>query len=204
MRRKPVQKYLRKGRMKARDTISAPPPGYRKKIVNEDGDCPLEKTYSGKQIEKKIAFYEELNRRRDTLRRQGETVERKFAIYGFEDTTTVRVYMRETIEKIAAELFFSDFRVTARNIYPKKETGEIDKDHGYVEATVRATKQEIEALFEYIRPGASYCVYDGERATYVAGETRKSLFIITKPDGCPKPENFWRMSRSFISRIEEL
>ncbi|HUT65803.1 MAG TPA: hypothetical protein VMZ05_06605 [Spirochaetota bacterium] len=180
------------------------PHDYMMKLVNENGDCPLEKTFSKEQIERRVAFYEELNSKRAKLPRHNRTVERKFAVYGWKDTTTVRVYMRETIEKIADQLFFSDFRIITRNIHPENPNGEADKDRGHVEVTVRATEHEIETLLEYIKPGASYYVYDGERSKYLAGDTRRSLFVITKPGHRLQPESSWRRSRSFIYRVEEL
>jgi hypothetical protein len=180
------------------------PHDYMKKLVNENGDCPLEKTFSKEQIKRRVAFYEELNSKRAKLPRRDRTVERKFAVYGWKDTTTVRVYMRETIENIADQLFFSDFRISTRNIHPEKREGEVDKDRGHVEVTVRATEHEVESLLEYIKPGASYFVYDPERSKYIAGDTRRSLFVITKPDHRLQPESFWRRSWSFIFRLEEL
>ena len=186
-----------------RETVE-PPHDYRKKLVNEDGDCPLEKTFSKGQIKRRVAFYEELNSKRAKLSRSNRTVERKFAVYGWKDTTTVRVYMRETIENIAEQLFFSDFRIITRNIHPENQNGEVDKDRGHVVFTVKATEKEIEALLEYIKPGASYFVYDPERSKYLAGDTGRSLFVITKPGDRLQPESFWRRSSSFIYRVEEL
>ena len=178
--------------------------GYRKKIINLDCDCPLFYTFTSEQIRKKISFYKELNNIRDKLPQETEQIEKQFAIYGWKDTTTIRVYMRETIEKIANELFVSDYAISVKNIHPEKSNGEIDRDHGHVYFTIRATVLEIEALLKYIKPGASYFVYDGEQSKYVAGDTRASEFIITKPSEQNQPEQYYRRSQSFISRIEEL
>jgi hypothetical protein len=181
-----------------------PPDDYMKKTINEQGDCPLSETFTKEQVGSRIAFYRELNKKREKLPRYGVFTRRRFALYGWNNTTTVRVYMRETVENIAAQLFFSDFDISTENVYLKKENGSVDKDRGYVVFNVRATEQEIKALLEYIRPGASYLVYDGERSKYIAGDTKQSEFVITKPEGRQHPERFWRRSQSFIGRVEEL
>ena len=190
--------------MKWNGNASELPDDYRKKVVNDGGDCPLENTFSAEQITRRVAFYEELNKKRERLSRHGRMTEQKFVVFGWEDTTTVRVDLRETIENIAKQLFFSDFRITVRNIHKKLPNGETDKDHGHVVFTVKAKEQEIEALIEYIKPGSSYFVYDGEHSKYTAGDTKRSVFVITKPGHPLQPERFWRRSRSFVYRLEEI
>ncbi len=177
---------------------------YLKKIVNPGCDCPLTETFTRQQVKKRIAFYKELNRKREGLPRERELVAQKFALYGWRDTTTVRVYMRETVSKIAAELFYSHFSISIKNVNFKSKNGKLDKDHGYVIVSVRATVPELKVLFEYIKPGASFFVYDGEESKYVPGNTAVSEFIITKKGDSLQPEKFWRRSQSFIARIEEL
>jgi hypothetical protein len=180
------------------------PARYRKKIVNRGSGRPLSKTYTATQIAKRISFYAELNRKRGSLERTDRVVEKRFALYGWDDTTTVRVYMRETISRITAELFHSKYALTVSNVYQESRDGNIDRGHGHVVVTVRATQPEIDALLQYIGEGASYFVYDGEKSKYSAGNTDASEFIIVKPDENLQPENFWRRSQSFIARIEEL
>ena len=181
---------------------AVPPPGYVKKIVNPGHDFPLSATFYPEQIEKRISFYRELNLQRERIVRRDTFIETRFALYGWDDTTTVRVYMRETVSKITAELFFSDYTLEVSNVLWKGADGRVDKDHGYVVITVRATEPEIDALAAYIHPGASYYVYDGEEAKYVAGDTASSEFIIVKPDEAVQPSRFWRRSQSFIARVE--
>ncbi|UCB45746.1 MAG: hypothetical protein JSV25_16330 [Spirochaetota bacterium] len=190
--------------MKLNEKSSYPPQGYKKKIVHPNGSCPLSHSFTQEQIERRISFYEELNETRDKSPHATEQIEKQFAIYGWKDTTTIRVYMRETIEKIANELFISDYSICVRNVHPEKNNVEIDRDHGHVHFIIRATVAEIEALLKYIKPGASYFVYDGEQSKYVAGDTSASEFIITKPSEQNQPERYFRRSQSFISRIEEL
>jgi hypothetical protein len=177
---------------------------YRKKVLNPGCDCPLTETFTHQQVERRIAFYKELNRKRESLPREQELIEKKFALYGWKDTTTVRVYLRETVSKIAAELFYSSYSIAVENVHFKSKNGKIDKDHGYVVAWVRATVTELKALFEYIKPSATFFVYDGEESKYVPGDTATSEFIITKPEDPVQPKKFWRRSQSFIFRIEEL
>ncbi|HLC64729.1 MAG TPA: hypothetical protein VJI46_01240 [Candidatus Nanoarchaeia archaeon] len=183
---------------------SNPPVGYQKKLVHENESCPLSETFSRGQIERRIAFYEELNRKREGIPREKRLVERVFALYGWEDTTTVRVYMRETVSRIALQLFFSDFSIFVDNVNRKIPDGSTDKDYGHVVVRVRATNREIEEILDYIKPGSSYYVYDGEKSKYVKGNTSASEFIVTKTDGPQQPRKFWRRNQSFISRIEEL
>jgi hypothetical protein len=178
-----------------------PPAGYEKKKIIPGGDFPLEKFFTPEQVRRKIAFYEELNRRRDEIPKTGRVVELELALHGWEDTTTVRVYMRETVMKIASELFWSDYNISVQNVNKQRDDGRFDKDHGYVLLRVKATEPDIIALFEYIRPGASYYVYDGEESKYVPGKTEESEFIITKIDDPHQPSSYWRRSQSFISRI---
>lgn len=180
-----------------------PPSDYEKKFLG-DCDCPLTVTYTPEQVKKKISFYQELNEKRDSLPKGLELIYKKFALYGWEDTTTVRVYMRETISKIAAELFASDFTISVSNVNKKTPDNKVDKDHGYVIISVKATEQEINALMEYLKPGSSYYVYDGEKAKYIEGNTAKSEFIIVKVAEPKQPKKFWRRSQSFVARIEEL
>lgn len=196
--------YCGKKKMQNNRSFLTPPELYVKKTINEQGDCPLSETFTKKQVGSRVAFYRELNEKREKLPRHGTFTQRQFAVYGWKDTTTVRVYMRETVESIAAQLFFSNYDISADNVYLKKENGEIDKDHGHVVFTVRATEQEIEALLEYLCPGASYLVYDGERSKYIAGDTKRSEFVITKPEDKQHPKRFWRRSQSFIGQMEEL
>ena len=203
-RKRQLYTTIKEKLMQKSKTSAAPNTAYMKKIVYMGGDCPLSDTFTDEQIKRRVAFYQELNEKRKQLPHSNNYTERRFAVFGINDTTTVRVYMRETIENIAAQLFFSDFTISAHNVHRKKENGEIDKDLGHVVFTVRATEQEIEALLEYIRPKASYFVYDGERSKYVAGDTKRSEFVITKPDDRQKPNRFWRRSQSFIQRVEEL
>jgi hypothetical protein len=216
-----------------------PPADYIKKIVNPDGSCPLTETFTPEQVEKRIAFYAELNQKRRRLERiasggaerdradrqtggdldgfasipaEGQDcpgpkegrevpaddifrpVHRHFLLLGWEDTTTVRGYMRETVSKIIENLFFSRYELKVENV-------KTDKDHGHVEVQCRASALELKALAEYIRPGASYFVYDGEESKYVPGDTGASEFIIARPDAPLQPEKFWRRSRSFIAGI---
>ena len=177
---------------------------YLKKIVNPGSDCPLTETFTRQQVKKRIAFYKELNRMREGLPRERELAAQKFALYGWKDTTTVRVYMRETVSKIASELFYSNFSISIKNVNFKSKNGKVDKDLGYVIVSVRATVPELKALFEYIKPGASFFVYDGEQSKYVLGNTAASEFIITKEGDPLQPEKYWRRSQSFIASIEEL
>ncbi|MGQ9616262.1 MAG: hypothetical protein ACUVWJ_07640 [Spirochaetota bacterium] len=178
-----------------------PPAGYEKKRIIPGGDCPLEKFFTSEQVRRKIAFYEELNRRRVQIPKAGKVIELELALHGWEETTTVRVYMRETVMKIAAELFWSNYTLSVQNVNRQKEDGGIDKEHGYVLLRVKAMEPEIVALFEYIKPGASYYVYDGEECKYVPGKTEESEFIITKIDDPGQPSSYWRRSQSFISRV---
>jgi len=181
-----------------------PSPGYRKKIHNPGSDCPLSETYTPEQIERRIAFYRELNERRSGLPQSGKQVLTKFALHGWEDSTTVRVYMRETVSRISQELFISDYSLSVKNVHHEGRDGRINKDRGYVVVTLCATEPELHVLFEYIKPGASYYVYDGEESKYLPGDTASSEFIITKPEDPRQPQRFWRRSQSFISWIEEL
>jgi hypothetical protein len=180
----------------------SPPPGYRKKMVRPGQDHPLVATYSEVQVSKGIAFYGELNRKREGLKREDGFIEKCFELYGWDDTTTIRVYMRETVARIATELFYSNYSLAVRNVNRRLEGGVVDREHGFVAVSVRATEPELEALLEYIRPGSSYYVYDGEESKYVPGDTASSEFIIVKVDDALQPERFWRRSQSFISRIE--
>jgi hypothetical protein len=179
-----------------------PPPGYRKKILNAGGDCPLSVTFSAEQIKRRIAFYGELNRRRRDLPRELRRVRRTVALLGWDDTTTVRVYMRETLSRIAAELFRPGFTLRVQNINYMDASGAVDRDHGHVVATIEAAEAEMRALFEYIRPGASFHVYDGEEARYIPGHTELSEFIITRPEDSLQPARYWRCSQSYIYAIQ--
>jgi hypothetical protein len=179
-----------------------PPKGYVKKIVHPGQGCPLAETFSDVQVQKRISFYEELNRKRDRLKRDGKRRCKRFVLYGRDDTTTVRVYMRETVQRIAAELFYSDYVLEVTNVYRTGREGKEDRGHGYVVVTVEATEGEIEALEEYIHPGASYFVYDGEESKYTKGDTAASEFIIVKPDEPVQPARFWRRNQSFIELME--
>jgi hypothetical protein len=181
-----------------------PPAGYTKKIVNPESDCPLAVTFTEEQIEKRVAFYRELNDLRKMLPKHDFPVEKMLSLHGWKRTTTVRVYMRETISRIAVQLFHSDYSLLVENVNDLDGEGRIDKDHGYVVLSVRATISEMNALFRYIRPGACYCVYDGEKTKYIPGDTAASEFIITRAQDPLQPERFWRRSQSFISRIEEI
>lgn len=178
------------------------PANYQKKLLG-DGDCPLTDTFTPEQVDRRISFYKELNEKREHIPKASDIVEKKYALYGHDDTTTVRVYMRETASRIAAELFWSDFTVKVENVNKKTAAG-TDKDHGYVVVTVKATMPEIRALLEYLRPGSSYYSYEGEQSKYVAGDTSKSEFIITKTDDLKQPKRFWRRSQSFIAKVKEL
>ena len=110
--------------------------------------------------------------------------------------------MRETVQRIAAELFFSEYGLEVTNVYRADRDGIEDRNHGYVVVTVEATEGEIDALEEYIRPGASYFVYDGEESKYRKGDTAASEFIIVKTDEPVQPARFWRRNQSFIERME--
>jgi hypothetical protein len=176
-----------------------PPPSYRKKLINQGGGCPLIRTYTEAQVSRRIAFYEELNDKRKQLPKEGNPVERRYILRGWEETTTVRVYMRETVSRIARELFWSVSRVSVENLNEKG-----DKDRGCAVLSVRATKPEIDALLEYIRPEAAFYVYDGEEGKYLAGDTERSEFIIVKVDDPVQPAAFWRRSQSFIAAVEEV
>ena len=180
------------------------PADYKKKIVNSGPGYPLSETFTATQISKRISFYPELNEKRKHLKRSRELMEKRFALYGWENTTTVRVYMRETVSRIAAELFYSDYALSVANVHSEGRDGIVDRNHGHVVVTLRATHPEIDALLEYLSEGASYFVYDGERSKYVAGNTEASEFIIVKSDETLQPETFWRRSQSYIMRIEEL
>jgi hypothetical protein len=180
------------------------PADYQKKIVNSGPGCALSETFTSTQISKRISFYPELNEKRKHLKRNRELVEKRFALYGWDNTTTVRVYMRETVSRIAAELFYSDYLLVVANVHSEFGDGTVDRNNGHVVVTLRATHPEIEALLEYLREGASYVVYDGERSKYVAGNSEASEFIIVKPDEALQPKRFWRRSQSYIKRIEEL
>lgn len=175
---------------------------YQKKLHGTK-EAPLTKTFTSEQVKRRVAFYKELNERRDKIRETSGLVEKKYALYGMEDTTTVKVYMRETASRIAAELFRSDFSISVENVN-RVVSGEVDKDHGHVVLTVKATIPEIEALLDYLKPGSSYYTYEGEESRYVAGETSKSEFIITKVGDVQQPKEFWRRSQSFVERVEEL
>ena len=89
---------------------------YQKKIVNRGPGCPLLDTYTAVQIAKRI-FCLELNEKREQLIRSGELATKRLALYGCDSTTTVRVYMRETVSRIAAELFYSDYSFSVENVY---------------------------------------------------------------------------------------
>jgi hypothetical protein len=182
-----------------RGTPLKPPESYTKKVLNPGGDRPLVETYTRDQVDRRIAFYRELNGKRDETPRGGRPVEKRLALYGWEDTTTVRVYMRETVMKIARELFWSSGEVSVGNVQEGN-----DKDHGYVLVSVRATAAEILSLVEYIRPGAGFFVYDGEEDKYAAENTAASEFIITKVDDAVQPARYWRRSQSFIAAMEEV
>jgi len=148
-----------------------------------------------------------LNQKRDQISKNSidnsKIISRKFALFGYQDTTTVRVYMREIVSKIVAELFFSNYSIVVENVNPVVG-GKIDKDHGYVVFSVKATRLEIEMLLDYIKPGASFYVYDGHESKYSSGDTSNSEFIITKINDTHQPKKFWRRSRAFIARIKEL
>jgi hypothetical protein len=180
------------------------PPDYRKKIINSGPGRSLSETFTVTQVSKRISFYPELNEKRKHLKRSREFVVKRFALYGWENTTTVRVYMRETVSRIAAELFFSDYSLSVTNVHSEGRDGTVDRKHGHVVVNLRATQPEIDALMEYLREGASYFVYDGERSKYVAGNTEASEFIIVKPDEVLQPKTYWRRSQSYIMQIEEL
>ena len=195
------------------------PQGYQKKIVNSGPGRPLTETFTAEQVAKRISFFHELNKKREALKRSGSFETRRYALYGFDNTTTVRVYMRETVSRIAAELFFSDYALTVENVYARcrggsrarvthgramRNPGVRDPNYGHVQVTVSATRAEIEALMEYLKEGSSYYVYDGQRVRYVAGNTAASEFIIVKPDEILQPVSFWRRSQSYIYRVEEL
>ena len=180
-----------------------PPKGYCKKIVNPSSDCPLTETFTPTQIAKRISFYRELNEKRKQLVRSDELVWRRFVLHGWENTTTVRVYMRETVSRIAAELFYSDYALSVENVYSSFKDGKIDRDHGHVLVMLKATKYEIDALMHYLKAGTSYYVYDGEQSRYVAGNTDASEFIIAKPEETEQPEKYWRRSQSYIMRVEQ-
>jgi hypothetical protein len=182
---------------------AVPPEDYVKKVLHPSQGCQLTETFSELQVQKRISFYEELNRRREEIRRDGAPMRRRLSLYGWDDTTTVRVYMRETVQKIAAELFFSDYHLEVSNVYRTDRKGREDRDHGYVEVAIRATAGEIDALRVYIHAGASYFVYDGEESKYRRGDTAASEFIIVKPEESVQPPHFWRRSRSFISLMKE-
>jgi hypothetical protein len=187
------------------DTESlVPPAGYIKKIVNPESDCPLTVTFTEEQIEKRVAFYRELNDLRTKLPKHAPPVQKTLALHGWKRTTTVRVYMRETISRIASQLCNSDYSILVENVNDLDGEGRIDKDHGFMVLSVRATVPDLTALFTYIRPGASYYVYDGERSKYIPGDTAASEFIVTRPEDPLQPLRFWRRSQSFISRIEEI
>ena len=183
--------------------VLAPPPDYKKKIVNPACDQPLEETFTPEQVRRRIAFYGELNALRLRLPAGSPFVSLRCALHGWEKTTTVRVYMRETIVKIASQLFSSDYSLSVDNVYEVDGGGSPDKDHGHVVLSVRARASEIDALLCYVKPGASYYVYDGERSKYVPGDTAASEFIVTKPEDSLHPDRFWRRSQSFISWMEE-
>ena len=182
----------------AEPKCETPPPEYKKKIINPGGDYPLSRWFSPEQIARRITFYEDLNRKRDGLCRKGPWVRRRVRLYGWDDTTTVRVYMRETVGRICRELFFSDYGLEVTNVYPDRA----DRDHGHVEFTVHATAGEVDMLLSYLAPGASYFVYDGEEARYVPGDTASSDFIIAGADDPVRPLRYWRRSQSFIGRVE--
>ena len=180
-----------------------PPKGYQKKIVNPASDCPLTETFTPLQVAKRISFYRELNEKRKRVVRSNELVWKRFALYGWEDTTTLRVYMRETVSRIAAELFYSDYALTVKNVYSSSKNRKIDRDHGHVLVTLKATKYEIAALMHYLKAGTSYYVYDGEQSRYVAGNTDATEFIIVKPEETIQPKKYWRRSQSYIMRVEK-
>jgi hypothetical protein len=184
--------------------MSRLPPNYRKKIVNSGSGRALTETYSSEQVRRRISFYKELNGKRDRLERCNESVTKRFALFGWDDTTTVRVYMRETVSRIAAELFYSDYTLTVENLYAEHADGTADRDHGRVVVTLCATKPEYHALMKYLVPGSSYYVYDGEKSKYVPGNTASSEFIIVKPGEKPQPEHYWRRSQSFIQHVQEM
>lgn len=180
---------------------------YQKKILNESDSTPLTETFSKTQVSKRIAFYKELNEHKGLVAKlslsEPNMIEKKLFLSGHKDTTTVRVYMRETVSRIAAELFSSKYTISVENINHTKE-GEVDKNHGHVIVLVKATKPEIEALLSYIKPGASFYVYDGEKSKYIPGNTGVSEFIITKANNSKQPQKYWRRSQSFIAKVEEL
>jgi len=180
----------------------APPMTYKKKLFGED--CSLAETFSEEQIRRRISFYRELNHRRERISRNAPEVEKAFVLCGWDHTTTVRVYMRETVSRIAAELFFSDYDLVIENVNFRKKNGERDKNHGCVAVRVHARESEVSSLREYLHPGASYYVYDGEEKKYRPGDTEKSEFIITKPEDPLQPKRYWRRSQSFISDVVEI
>ncbi|MFC1769184.1 hypothetical protein ACFLZX_05460 [Nanoarchaeota archaeon] len=180
------------------------PINYQKKLVNPGMDCPLSETFSEDQMEKRIAFYRDLNEMRETLEREDKLIQRKFILYGWQDTSTVKVFLRETISRICEELFYSNYELSLDNINAKNEDGSKDKDHGHVILTVKATNPEIKALLGYIKPGSSFYVYNGEESKYVKGDTDATELIITRAEDKLQPQKFWRRSQSYIYRVERL
>jgi hypothetical protein len=79
---------------------SLPRRGYRKKLIDPGGSFPLQRTYTGEQLRRRLSFYEELQRRREELPRDTPRQCRCFDLLGWQDTTTVRVYLRETVARI--------------------------------------------------------------------------------------------------------
>jgi hypothetical protein len=197
---------------------AVPPPDYRKKIQRDGDDAPLSDTFTDEQLRRRIAFSEELRAERERLRSRLDgghddsssevspraPVHRRFALLGHRETTTVRVYMRETVMRLAAELFPYRYALEVRNVRPRHADGSEDKDHGYVLVDVTATEEEIGALLANLRPGSMYHVYDGERSKYVKGDTEASEFIITRPEDRQQPQHYWRRSTSFIAAVAEL
>jgi hypothetical protein len=208
---------------------AVPPPDYRKKIQRDGDDAPLSDTFTDEQLRRRVAFYEELRAQRERLRRRLDgrhgdsssehsapakgtvspaatpaSLHRRLALLGHRETTTVRVYMRETVMRLAAELFPYRYALEVRNVRPRSADGSEDKDHGYVLVDVTATEEEIDALLAYLRPGSMYHVYDGERRKYVKGDTEASEFVITRPEDRQQPQHYWRRSTSFIAAVAEL
>lgn len=193
--------------MSTKERMLTPPENYQKKIENPSDSYPLSETFTSIQVEKRIAFYQELNEKRREIKEASlgspELVRKSFALYGHDQTTTVRVYMRETVTRIAAELFSSDYSISVENTNHRIKD-QIDKDHGHVVVSVQATAREIDALLNYIHPGASFYVYDGEKSKYTPGDTSSSEFIVTKVDDHLQPQKYWRRSQSFIASVTEL
>ena len=97
------------------------PSGYRKKIINTHGDCSLSETFSSEQIKRRTAFYKEINAKRDKIPVIPGLINKKYSLYGWDETTTIRVYMRETVTKIVSELFSSNYSLSVTNVNYKNE-----------------------------------------------------------------------------------